>query len=312
MRLRTHLPSLVFVSSCLALLALTSCGQTSGDPGVSGTGGGPGSGGASSGGTGESGGSGATDAGGSGGGTGEPLPIPSSCPAWDDWAPEVQTAVIAETGVDAPAEHHWRGVVSVFVVGASHLEGVQCLPALEALRLETSSVASLAPLSESMRLTSVLIDSDQLKDLSPLSGNEYLSRLSVTNAPVDSWDLVSGFRNLRFLYLANVSSFTMSELSSLDNLEWLSITSVPVDNLAVLDSLSALRGVELIDTQISNVSVLLSLEADLQQVTLGGDALRSETFTEDIPALLGQGVCVEWTDAEGMLHQEPESCFNQR
>jgi Leucine-rich repeat (LRR) protein len=224
----------------------------------------------------------------------------------------VQSAVIETTGVDVPTEDEWRGVESVYVIGAGHLEGVQCLPALERVILESSTVASLAPLSESTRLLDVTIDSDQVTDLIPLSGNRFLKQLNVRNAPVGDWDCLSEFRNLRSLYLENVPSFTVSELVGLDQLTSLTITSVPVTSIDALVSLPALYSFVLLDTQVSDVSVLPSLGPNLRQVILKGTALRSETFTEDIPALLGKWVCVEWTDPEGILHREPQGCFSDR
>lgn len=267
-------------------------------------------GGAGSGASSGSGGGGAAGAGGQNGtaGSGGGGPSEADCPAWEAWDPAVREGVSLATGEPSPGPATWSSVTQVYIEEAASLAGVGCLTALESLQARRSSFSDASVLA-SLPLTSLLVESDALTTLADIAELETLTTVAFWNTPIDDLELLGELSSLDVLTLENVPAFDLAALAELSSLRYVDLLDVAVTSVAPLGTLPNLATLTLDGTEVSDISPLTQLGDSFESLTVRESPLRDESFTEDIPTLLAQGRCVEWTDQEGQLQQQPASCF---
>lgn len=235
----------------------------------------------------------------------------SECSDWESWDAALQLAVIDATGVDSPDEDDWSRLTFVEIQEAGSTIGWGCLGGLEAIRIVDSTVGDISVLGTLPQLSKVLLE-DSSFDLGLWERASAIRELTVAGGgPLDG-SALSAFKSLEKLTLSGQQSFDLSALQGMSELAEVRLMGIPISDLSPLSQLPELRSLTLTGSDVTDLKPLLDASSTLTFVGVADCPLDSNSKEQHIPTLLERGVCVEWTDDQDVLRQEPASCFSSK
>jgi len=194
--------------------------------------------------------------------------------------PELRAAIATALGVDVHATFETSAlerVTQLVLVGASSVEGFQCLTGLLRLQLSKSSARDYSALAGLSKLTELSVQGSSEPDLTTLTmePRALVSSLLRLDLVDDNMTMLGGLGELTSLETLNLSNnqlAALDEVAKLPKLRELSVNGNVLFDLGPLAELQTLEYVNLEGNVVSDLGPLDGL-ANLARVSVGRNAL---------------------------------------
>ena len=170
------------------------------------------------------------------------------------------------------------------------------LDKLTKIGFTSDDIVDLTGMEHCSNLTELRLVDNRISDLSPLSGLTGLTGLWLPTNQISDLSPLSGLTNLTLLHLGFNRISNLSPLSGLTNLITLVVYNNQISNLSPLSGLTNLEYLGLENNQISDITPLVNNPGLGQgdDVHLRGNPLNCHSINTLIPALIAEGVSVDW------------------
>ncbi|MDD4374087.1 MAG: hypothetical protein PHG67_09240 [Bacteroidales bacterium] len=130
------------------------------------------------------------------------------------------------------------------------LQPLTKLPYLERLKVNTSAISDLSPISDKKWLRQIEITGSPVVNLKPLSGLKQLEVLNIESTPVSDLSPLEGLTSLKVLNAGGTQIKSLKPLAGLHKLEEVSIFNTRVNKLSPVDQLPALKHLRCYNTRL--------------------------------------------------------------
>jgi len=187
---------------------------------------------------------------------------------------------------DPISPEHTLTITSIFSTDGqvSDLAGIEYLTNLRELAVEGSTIESLEPIRQLVRLRSLNLTSCRLTDISPLAGLTALEDLVLDGNRIEDIGALAGMVNLTRLLLTSNVIVDVTPLEDLVLLTELHLASNEIDRVEALAGLTKLEYLFMATNGIRDITPLAGLTA-LRELDIGSNLLREIDALREMSSL---------------------------